>query len=141
MNSGFPLGASRSDSGDPSQPGLRKVDPERWTRILKSIRNEVNEYTFRAWYEPLECMGLDDRNILVVQGPDNFFVDWFTENCIGPLERSVWAEWPELEGVRIEAAPEPPARVDQEPAPPVVSSHPEPRRAAVSPESVGLRPQ
>jgi chromosomal replication initiator protein len=85
-------------------------------------------------------MGLDDRNILVVQGPDNFFVDWFTENCIGPLERSVWAEWPELEGVRIEAAPEPPARVDQEPAPPVVSSHPEPRRA-VSPESVGLRPQ
>ena len=33
------------------------------------------------------------KKALVVQGPDNFFVDWFTENCFEPLERAA------LEGI------------------------------------------
>ena len=125
-----------------SPPAELTVDRVAWTRILETIRKEVNEYTFRAWYEPLQYMGLDQK-ILVVQGPDNFFVDWFTENCIDPLERAVWAELPDLAGVRVDAAPENQLRAESEPvpAPPVAVTHPEPRRNLVSPEMAGLRPQ
>jgi chromosomal replication initiator protein len=124
------------------KPAERTVDRAGWTRILDRIRKEVNEYTFRAWYEPLQYMGLD-HEVLVVQGPDNFFVDWFAENCIDPLERAVWAELPELAGVRIDAAPESHTRadVDPVPAPPVPTTHPQPRRNLISPEQAGLRPQ
>jgi chromosomal replication initiator protein len=134
VNSSFPLGGAESSFPPDEQSS--------WTRILDSIRKEVNEYTFRAWYEPLQCMGLEE-DVLVVQGPDNFFVDWFTENCIDPLERAVWSEYPNLAGVRVEAAPEPVVRVepDPEPAAPVTVSHPQSPRASVSPEQAGLRPQ
>jgi chromosomal replication initiator protein len=138
VNSGSPLEASR----EVSQPAELIVDRVAWTRILERIRKEVNEYTFRAWYEPLQYMGLD-QEVLVVQGPDNFFVDWFTENCIDPLERAVWAELPDLAGVRVDAAPEPLVRAESEPvpAPPVPLTHPQPRRNLISPEQAGLRPQ
>jgi chromosomal replication initiator protein len=85
-------------------------------------------------------MGLD-QNVLVVQGPDNFFVDWFTENCFEPLERAALTEFPGISGLRVDAAPEPEVRVEPEPAPPVRTARPEPRRAVISPEQAGLRPQ
>ena len=129
MNPGYPL--PQPDGPDPSVS---------WPRILESIRQEVNEYTFRAWYEPLRCMGLE-KTTLVVQGPDNFFVDWFTENCFEPLERAAMHEVPGITGVRIEASPEPEVRVEPEPAPSVPAAHPEPRRAAITSEQAGLRPQ
>ena len=118
MNSGHPLPAADGAEFE-----------AQWTRILEGIRKEVNEYTFRAWYEPLRCMGLEN-NSLVVQGPDNFFVDWFTENCFEPLERAAMDEISGITGVRIEASPEPEVRVDPEPAPSVPAAHPRPRRAA-----------
>jgi chromosomal replication initiator protein len=85
-------------------------------------------------------MGLEN-NTLVVQGPDNFFVDWFSENCFEPLERAAMAEVPGITGVRIDASPDLEVRVEPEPAPPVPAVHAEPRRAAITSEQAGLRPQ
>jgi len=85
-------------------------------------------------------VGLNQK-VLVVQGPDNFFVDWFTENCFEPLERAALEELPGISGLRIEAAPEPEVRIDPEPAPPVPAAHPQPRRPAITSEQAGLRPQ
>jgi chromosomal replication initiator protein len=117
------------------------VDQLRWERVLDRIRQEVNEQTFRAWYEQLRCVGVD-RDVLVLQGPDNFFVDWLTEHHFEPLERAVWAELPDLAGVRVEVGPEPTnAASNVTTTPPPVSHHPRPSRSPVSPEQAGLRPQ
>ncbi|RKZ14105.1 chromosomal replication initiator protein DnaA [bacterium] len=145
MNSGSPLEVPRTLSPHLSQPVGLDFDQTRWKRVLESIRKEVNEYTFRAWYEPLQFQGLD-QDVLVVQGPDNFFVDWFTENCIEPLQRAIWEEAPNLAGVRIDAAPEPPTSAEPEPAPPAppvtrVPASGRSRRNLISPEQAGLRPQ
>jgi chromosomal replication initiator protein len=67
------------DQYDPAQP----VSPESelWNRILGRIRSLVNPQSYTTWFEPTRLVEVN-KGELVVEGPNQFFVDWLAEHHV-----------------------------------------------------------
>ena len=62
-----------------------------WERCLHSIRQNVNEQSFKTWFEPIKPIKLEG-SALTVQVPNNFFYEWLEEHYISNLKESIRRE-------------------------------------------------
>lgn len=62
-----------------------------WDNCLESIRNDVNDQSFRTWFEPIKPVRLDE-NVLTIQVPNQFFYEWLEEHYPLILKKSIRRE-------------------------------------------------
>jgi chromosomal replication initiator protein len=56
-----------------------------WGRILERVRTNVNPQSYSTWFEPTRLVAVREGE-LVVEGPNQFFVDWLAEHHLERLE-------------------------------------------------------
>lgn len=59
-----------------------------WDKCLHTIRNNVNEQSFKTWFEPIRPVKLAG-NALTIQVPNKFFYEWLEEHYITNLKESI----------------------------------------------------
>lgn len=62
-----------------------------WDNCLNSIQNEVNQQSFRTWFEPIRPVKLDHK-VLTIQVPSQFFYEWLEEHYVGLLRKTITDE-------------------------------------------------
>ena len=62
-----------------------------WDRCLGTIRESVNEQSFKTWFEPIKPVKLEGSS-LTIQVPNNFFYEWLEEHYITNLKESIRKE-------------------------------------------------
>ncbi len=50
-----------------------------WAQILERLATLVNAQSFQTWFKPTRLVAFD-RDTLVIEGPNPFFVDWLSEH-------------------------------------------------------------
>ena len=60
--------------------------PSLWGRILERVRAKVNPQSYSTWFEPTQLLHVHEGE-LVVEGPNQFFVDWLAEHHLEKLYR------------------------------------------------------
>ena len=70
---------------DPARTGSE--GPGLWKRILDHVQNQVNPQSFATWFEPTRLVQVDEGE-LVVEGPNQFFVDWLSEHHLDKIEEA-----------------------------------------------------
>jgi len=60
---------------------------ELWAAILERLRGLVNTQSFQTWFKPTRLISYEN-NVLVVEGPNRFFVDWLHEHHMDKLEHA-----------------------------------------------------
>jgi chromosomal replication initiator protein len=61
------------------------VPADAWSRVLERVRVDVNPQSFKTWFEPTRLVAARSGE-LVVEGPNQFFVDWLAEHHLDRLE-------------------------------------------------------
>ena len=59
--------------------------PDLWSVILENVRELVNPQSFATWFEPTRLAAVHEGEI-VVEGPNQFFVDWLAEHHLDKIE-------------------------------------------------------
>lgn len=59
-----------------------------WGNCLKSIKQSMNQQSFRTWFEPIKPVKLDS-NVLTIQVPSQFFYEWLEEHYVTLLRRTI----------------------------------------------------
>jgi chromosomal replication initiator protein len=72
-----------------------------WTKILNSLRDEVNPQIFNSWFGTLTPSVMDEVG-LVLKAPHSFIKDWIDENYISTLNSAARNITGSDLGVRIE---------------------------------------
>ena len=62
-----------------------------WDRCLHTIRDNVNQQSFKTWFKPITPVSLQD-DALTVQVPNKFFCEWLEEHYVGILKKSIKKE-------------------------------------------------
>ena len=62
-----------------------------WNTCLKAISEEVNERSFKTWFEPIVPVRLAN-SILTIQVPSQFFYEWLEEHYVGMLKKAIFNE-------------------------------------------------
>lgn len=62
-----------------------------WDSCLNTIRQNVNQQSFKTWFEPIKPVGLSE-NALTIQVPNKFFYEWLEEHYVGILKTSIKRE-------------------------------------------------
>ena len=57
-----------------------------WQQILSRVRQEVNEQTYKTWFAQTQFLRFEN-DVLDLQGPNQFFVDWVVEHHLETLQR------------------------------------------------------
>ncbi len=58
-----------------------------WGRILDRVRAKVNPQSYSTWFEPTRLVEVREGE-LVVEGPNQFFVDWLAEHHLDRIEEA-----------------------------------------------------
>ena len=58
-----------------------------WGRILDRVRSKANPQSYSTWFEPTRLVEVHDGE-LVVEGPNQFFVDWLAEHHLEKIEEA-----------------------------------------------------
>jgi chromosomal replication initiator protein len=56
-----------------------------WSRILAAVKSRVNPQSFLTWFEPTRLVEVRPGE-LVIEGPNQFFVDWLAEHHLEKIE-------------------------------------------------------
>lgn len=68
---------------------LEKREPqEAWTRCLAIIRDNVNEQSFKTWFEPIVPLRLDDNKV-TIRVPSQFFYEWLEEHYYSLINKAL----------------------------------------------------
>jgi chromosomal replication initiator protein len=59
-----------------------------WDSCLRTIRKNVNQQSFKTWFEPIRPVQLE-QDVLTIQVPNKFFYEWLEENYVQILKQSV----------------------------------------------------
>jgi chromosomal replication initiator protein len=59
--------------------------PSLWGRILEDVKSRVNPQSYSTWFEPTRLVDVREGE-LVVEGPNQFFVDWLAEHHLDKIE-------------------------------------------------------
>ncbi|MDI9874410.1 MULTISPECIES: chromosomal replication initiator protein DnaA [Bacteroidota] len=59
-----------------------------WAKCLEIIRQEVNEQSFKTWFEPIVPLRIQ-HNTLTIQVPSQFFYEWLEENYVHALRKAI----------------------------------------------------
>lgn len=62
-----------------------------WANCLKIIKDNVNQQSFKTWFEPIEAVKLDGE-ILTIQVPSQFFYEWLEEHYVTLLRKTIKRE-------------------------------------------------
>jgi chromosomal replication initiator protein len=68
-----------------------KMHEQLWERCLKVIRDNINEASFKTWFEPIIPLQYEN-NRFVVQVPSQFFVEYIEKKYIDLLRRTIYRE-------------------------------------------------
>lgn len=80
-----------------------------WEQILGIVHERVNPQSFQTWFKPTRLLSYEG-GVLVVEGPNRFFIDWLHEHHMEKIERA--ARDVLGEDARVElTSPPTPARV------------------------------
>jgi chromosomal replication initiator protein len=87
-----------------------------WNNCLETVRGNINEQSFRTWFEPIKPIRLDEA-VLTIQVPNQFFYEWLEEHYVQVLKKAIRKELGEkarLEyQIRLERETKPNAAVSQ----------------------------
>jgi chromosomal replication initiator protein len=59
-----------------------------WQNCLEVIKDNVNQQSFKTWFEPIKPVKLND-SILTIQVPSQFFYEWLEEHYIDLLKKTI----------------------------------------------------
>jgi chromosomal replication initiator protein len=59
-----------------------------WQNCLDVIRDNVNQQSFKTWFEPIKPVKLNG-SILTIQVPSQFFYEWLEEHYIDLLKKTI----------------------------------------------------
>ncbi|MDX9719780.1 MAG: chromosomal replication initiator protein DnaA [Myxococcota bacterium] len=59
-----------------------------WQDIFDRLRDRVRPQTFNIWFQPMKCVALDERQI-VLEVPNEHYRNWITEHFLGELHSVV----------------------------------------------------
>ena len=62
-----------------------------WNNCLQTIRRNVNNQSFKTWFEPIRPVRLDD-GALTIQVPNKFFYEWLEEHYVQLLKMTIRKE-------------------------------------------------
>ena len=62
-----------------------------WDNCLRTIRKNVNEQSFKTWFEPIKAVALDSGS-LTIQVPNKFFYEWLEEHYVALLKLTIRQE-------------------------------------------------
>ncbi|MCB0594119.1 MAG: chromosomal replication initiator protein DnaA [Lewinellaceae bacterium] len=62
-----------------------------WDNCLQAIRKNVNQQSFKTWFEPIKPVRLDN-NALTIQVPNKFFYEWLEEHYVTLLKTTIRRE-------------------------------------------------
>ncbi|MCB0577944.1 MAG: chromosomal replication initiator protein DnaA [Phaeodactylibacter sp.] len=62
-----------------------------WDNCLQAIRKNVNQQSFKTWFEPIKPVRLDN-NALTIQVPNKFFYEWLEEHYVNLLKTTIRRE-------------------------------------------------
>jgi len=62
-----------------------------WDNCLQAIRKNVNQQSFKTWFEPIKAVRLDN-NALTIQVPNKFFYEWLEEHYVNLLKTTIRRE-------------------------------------------------
>src|SRR3990172_13425571 len=86
-----PLGMCVVEEETSSVPNVEK-DPvlagaatqDLWGAILERVKSQVNPESYATWFEPTRLAAVSEGELLV-EGPNQFFVDWLAEHHLDKL--------------------------------------------------------
>lgn len=62
-----------------------------WRNCLGTIYKNVNEQSYKTWFEPIRPVRLDE-NVLTIQVPNKFFYEWLEEHYVSILKMTIRQE-------------------------------------------------
>ncbi len=62
-----------------------------WGNCLQTIRKNVNQQSFKTWFEPIKPVRLES-NALTIQVPNKFFYEWLEEHYVNLLKTTIRRE-------------------------------------------------
>ena len=62
-----------------------------WGNCLQTIRRNVNDQSFRTWFEPIRPVALKEKS-LTIQVPNKFFYEWLEEHYVALLKMTIKKE-------------------------------------------------
>jgi len=62
-----------------------------WGNCLQAIEKNVNQQSFRTWFEPIKPVRLEN-NALTIQVPNKFFYEWLEEHYVTLLKTTIRRE-------------------------------------------------
>ena len=62
-----------------------------WVNCLKTIQQNVNEQSYKTWFEPIKAIKLEE-SVLTIQVPSQFFYEWLEEHYVGLLSQTIRQE-------------------------------------------------
>ena len=62
-----------------------------WNNCLKIIKDNINEHSFKTWFEPIKPVKIEN-NILTIQVPSPFYFEWLEEHYIDLLRKTIKKE-------------------------------------------------
>lgn len=67
------------------------IAAEVWNNCLRIIKDNINNQSFKTWFEPINPVRLTD-DVLTIQVPSQFFYEWLEEHYIDLLRRTIKKE-------------------------------------------------
>ncbi|NNE28802.1 MAG: chromosomal replication initiator protein DnaA [Saprospiraceae bacterium] len=62
-----------------------------WDNCLRTIKKNVNQQSFKTWFEPIKPVRLES-NALTIQVPNKFFYEWLEEHYLLLLKKTIRQE-------------------------------------------------
>ncbi len=62
-----------------------------WDNCLRTIRRNVNNQSFKTWFEPIRAVRLE-QEALTIQVPNKFFYEWLEEHYVSLLKMTIRQE-------------------------------------------------
>ena len=67
---------------------MEKTFEKVWQNCLDVIKDNVNQQSFKTWFEPIKPVKLNG-SILTIQVPSQFFYEWLEEHYIDLLKKTI----------------------------------------------------
>lgn len=70
---------------------MNKDHQQVWRNCLSHIYKNVNEQSYKTWFEPIRPVRLQD-SVLTIQVPNRFFYEWLEEHYVSILKKTIHQE-------------------------------------------------
>ncbi len=67
---------------------MNREAPHIWQRVLGLLKGKVDPQSYKTWFEPTRASSLDG-NVLTVEVPNSFFVEWLEEHYSPAIKKLV----------------------------------------------------